>query len=195
MEGRFRGPRLTEQRSWGAGGLIHKLETPSRGETVSINMLSSFLMATALIGVPQKFVYKSNPRRLYQLQDLSRVEIGIGKGKVKAWVMDTDSKRQEGMMFLKPGDVQPNDAMIFVFPDSAERSFWMHNTLQPLDIAYISQAKKIVRATTMKALDESGTPSNGAAMYVVEMPAGAFKRLGVKAGQSVKIPPTVKAAD
>lgn len=151
----------------------------------------SVLIAIAV--TQQGFEYKTNPRRLYQLKDLQRVEITLGKNKLKAWVMDTDSKRQEGMMFLKRTEVQANDAMLFVFPDAADRSFWMHNTLTPLDIAYISSGKKIVSTAQMKPLDETGTPSKGAAQFVVEMPQGAFKRLGIKAGQPFTMPKSIVA--
>lgn len=143
--------------------------------------------------VPQKQDPSHNPSRIYQLKELETTVVTIGKHKLKAWVMDTDSKRTEGMMFLQTKELKPDAAMLFVFPDEQERSFWMQNTYVPLDIAYIAKSGKIVSAKSMKPLDESGVPSDGAAMYVLEMQQGSFKRLGIKAGMRAIIDPKVKS--
>lgn len=134
-----------------------------------------------------------NPSRLYQLSELETTVVTIGKHKLKAWIMDTDSKRAEGMMFLQTKELKPDSAMLFVFPDEEERSFWMQNTYVALDIAYIAKSGKIVSTKPMKALDETGVPSDGPAMYALEMQQGAFKRLGIKAGMKAIIDPKVKS--
>ncbi len=139
--------------------------------------------------------YPKNPHRTHQLKDLERIEVEIGPNKLKTWLMNSDAKRMEGMMWLTNKEVKPDDAMLFVFKDEDYLSFWMRNTLIPLDIAYINKRKQIVRATSMKALDETGVPSNYPAMYALEMKEGAFKRLGIREGMTVKMPASVKAID
>ncbi len=124
----------------------------------------------------------TNPSRINQLYDLKTTTITIGPHKFKAWIMDDNSKRTEGMMFLTNAEFKDNETMLFVFPDEVERSFWMHNTLVDLDIAYIKKDGTLVSVHTMKALDETGVPSKGAAMYALEARAGLFKRLGIRAG-------------
>ncbi|HZH97467.1 MAG TPA: DUF192 domain-containing protein [Fimbriimonadaceae bacterium] len=136
-----------------------------------------------------------NPNRVYQLSELKTTTLSLGKHSIKAWIMDDNSKRMEGMMFLKDRDVKIEQGMLFVFPDEDERSFWMHNTLIPLDIAYIAKSGRIVSTARLRALDETGVPSNGAAMYVLEMKAGAFAKFGVKKGMQVGIPKDIRAAD
>lgn len=154
--------------------------------------IATLLFAT--ISLAQRGAHaQDNPLRVYQLRELQRATITIGKNKLKTWVMDTPSKQAEGMMFLKDADVAKDDAMIFVFPDSRERSFWMRNTLISLDIAYVNEKKVIISTSTMKARDETGVPSKGSAMYAIEMKHGAFQRLGIKKGQTVGIPKDVKA--
>lgn len=142
---------------------------------------------------PQKKDPSHNPSRIYQLKELETTVVTIGKHKLTAWVMDTDSKRTEGMMFLQKNELKADAAMLFVFPDELDRSFWMRNTYVPLDIAYIAANGRIVSAKAMKALDETGVPSDGPAMYVLEMQQGAFKRLGIKAGMKAIIDPKVKS--
>lgn len=138
-------------------------------------------------------VQGKNPKRIYQLSELKRTTIAVAGKKVQVWIMDTPSKRNEGMMFLKDGDVKPNEGMLFVFSYSQPLSFWMQNTLIPLDIAYIDAKGKILNTEQMKALDVTGVPSKGEALYALEMKKGAFKRLGIKAGAKAVIPRSVKA--
>ena len=78
--------------------------------------------------------------------------------------------------------------MLFVFPDEAPRSFWMRNTLIPLDIVYLDAAGKVVSISRMKPLDETGVPSLGPAKYAIEMNKGAAARSGVKVGDVLTIP-------
>lgn len=136
-----------------------------------------------------------NPNRTYQLKDLVTTELKIGEHKFTAWVMDTDAKRAEGMMHLKNEDFRDDQAMIFVFPQARELSFWMRNTLVDLDIAYLDKNKKIIRTGTMKALDETGFPSAGAAQYAVEFRAGLLKKKAIGKGMTVEFPDTVVARD
>ncbi|MBS1705651.1 MAG: DUF192 domain-containing protein [Armatimonadetes bacterium] len=139
--------------------------------------------------------HRNIKERVYQLDELEVVEIKIGANKFKAWVMDTAAKREEGMMFVENADFKDEECMIFVFKQAQELSFWMHNTLVDLDIAYVGADKKIVRAVTMKALDETGVPSYGKSQYAIEFRGGLFKKLGIAKGMAVTIPNTVKAKD
>jgi uncharacterized protein len=137
-----------------------------------------------------------NPNRTFQLTDLEVVEVKIDGHPFRLWLMDTFAKRQEGMMFLQNSDFKDDQGMIFVFPDSARRNFWMKNTLVPLDIAYINSNKTILNVLTMKALDiDTPYESRGAAMYVIEVRAGIFGKLGIGANDKVEIPATVVSKD
>jgi uncharacterized membrane protein (UPF0127 family) len=129
-------------------------------------------------------------------KDLEVVEVTMGEHKFKMWVMDTDSKRMEGMMFLENKDFKDDEGMLFVFPGTATRNFWMKNTLVPLDIAYISREKKVLNTYTMAALDTTTPyPSKGGAMYVIEVRAGLFEKLKIGKGTVCTFPATVKAKD
>ena len=138
-----------------------------------------------------------NARRTHQLKDLQKEEIKLGANlehKLKIWVMDTELKRQEGMMFLELQDVSEKQGMIFVFRREYPLSFWMQNTLIALDIAYLDEDGVIVKIYTMKPLDTVTDYSSGKyAKYALEVRAGLFKKLKVEVGQKVEIPDTVKA--
>jgi len=136
----------------------------------------------------------TNDARIHQLYDLKVVKVTIGGHTFKSWVMDDDSSRSEGMMFLEDKDVKADQGMLFAFPDEIERSFWMKNTYIDLDIAYIAKNGKVVSVKTMKAHDEAGVPSEGAAMYALEVKAGTFKRAGIRKGMTATISPPVKGS-
>jgi len=100
-------------------------------------------------------------------------------------IADDDAKRTQGLMYR---DSMPeNHAMLFIFPDEEERSFWMKNTIMPLDIIYVNAKKNII--TTQKnavPYSEDSIPSNGPAQYVVEVNAGFCDRHSIKPGDHIE---------
>ena len=153
-------------------------------------MKARALLITTLLAAT---VCAQNPDRIYQLKDLKTATITAGPRKIKVWIMNTPTKRNEGMMFLKDKDVRMDQGMLFVFASPQPLGFWMRNTLIPLDIAYADKTGKILNTAQMKALDESNVPSKGASLYALEMKKGAFRRLGIKAGMKLGIPKTIRA--
>ncbi len=139
--------------------------------------------------------YRDNPKRLYQLGELSVTKIKIGSHKFDSWVMDTDMKRAEGMMFLENKDFLDTDSMTFVYNEPFVMNFWMRNTLVDLDIAFVDKKFSIVRVTTMKKLDESQVSSNKSALYAIEFRAGLLKKKGITAGMRVEFSDDIKSQD
>ena len=127
--------------------------------------------------------------RTFALSSLQKVPLKIGKHTLHVWVMDTDAKREEGMMFLKDKQVKPDEGMLFVFPYAAPLSFWMKNTLIPLDVAYLGADKRIINIAQMKALDETPIPSEAPAQYALEVKRGTLERWAVPDGALVVFPP------
>ncbi len=77
----------------------------------------------------------------------------------------------QGLMFRQ--EMAADQGMLFVMPDERPQSFWMKNTLIPLDIIYANAQKEIVsikRNTT--PLSETPVPSDVPAAYVLEVNAG-----------------------
>jgi uncharacterized membrane protein (UPF0127 family) len=149
-----------------------------------------FLLATAPIAYSQR---TDSLQRQFHLKDLRQVTVFANGHKFHVWVMNTREKEAEGMMWLVDGDVHADEGMIFVFPDSKPRAFWMHNTLIPLDIVYISEKRKVVSVAAGKAQDDTSLPSAGPAMYVVELKRGAARKAGIKPGTVFTIPGDLKA--
>ena len=86
-------------------------------------------------------------------------------------IADDDYKTQTGLMYRHSMD--ENQSMLFIFPDSQTRSFYMKNTEFPLDIIYFNSDKEIVSIRkNAKPYDETSLPSEVPSQYVLEVNAG-----------------------
>jgi len=101
-------------------------------------------------------------------------------------VAATSEQQERGLMFVKslPGD----RGMIFPYNPPQDVSFWMKNTLIPLDIIFIRSDGTIVRITHAKALDESPLPSGEPVAVVLEIRGGRAAELGIKEGDVASWP-------
>jgi uncharacterized membrane protein (UPF0127 family) len=131
---------------------------------------------------------KPSVRRQHPLASLEKKKIAIGNKRIDVYIADSQSKTTEGLMFISDDELADDEGMIFIFEKPAPLSFWMRNTLIPLDIAYLDESGKILNIRTMQPLDEETKhPSAGPAKYAVEMKAGWFERNGIQAGERVDL--------
>lgn len=101
-------------------------------------------------------------------------------------VAATHDARTRGLMWRT--SLAPGTGMLFVFDDDRELTFWMRNTLIPLDMIFVQKDLKIagiVENAVPQTLESRGPgrPS----MYVVEVPGGWAAQVGLKAGLPVKL--------
>lgn len=96
-------------------------------------------------------------------------------------VVDTPEGRAQGLMFRT--SLSPDAGMLFDFKESREVSFWMQNTLIPLDMLFIRQDGTIANIhVNARPLDPTSIPSDGPVQFVLEIPGGRSVELGIKAG-------------
>jgi uncharacterized membrane protein (UPF0127 family) len=104
-------------------------------------------------------------------------------------IADTREKQSLGLMFRD--SMEADKGMLFIFPKEAPRSFWMKNTRIPLDIMYFDKELKMVSISAdtppCKVTRCPSYPSNAPAMYVLELNAGAAKKLGVGVGEKLTL--------
>ena len=119
---------------------------------------------------------------------LETTRVQIAGVSVVAEIADDNMERAIGLM--NHTSLEENAGMLFVWSDEKTRSFWMKNTLIPLDIIFIDENKTIADITTMqpcKSLFCDSYRSKAPARYVLEVNAGFAEKHDVKIGDKVKI--------
>jgi len=103
--------------------------------------------------------------------------------------------REHGLMDRT--SMPADHGMLFVFPSSAVQTFWMKDTLIPLDMLFLDAHHRIVtvqaNAQPCKADPCEIYPSTQPARYVLELNGGVAAKLGVRDGDVAKfinVPPT-----
>jgi len=99
-------------------------------------------------------------------------------------VAATSQEQGRGLMFRT--EVGPNEGMIFPFPQPRRASFWMKNTLVPLDMLFI-RADGTIESIAANTIPHSLDPvsSAGPVAAVLELRGGRAAELGIKAGDRV----------
>jgi uncharacterized membrane protein (UPF0127 family) len=103
--------------------------------------------------------------------------------RIRAEVARTNQQRQRGLMGRL--DVGGDAGMVFVWPESNYRRFWMKDTPSPLSLAYIDEDGRIEQIADLEPFDLNDTPSSEPARFVLEMPRGWFGANGVKPGDRI----------
>ena len=102
-------------------------------------------------------------------------------------VADNDANRAQGLMYRR--SLAADRGMLFDFGSEQPVAMWMQNTYVPLDMAFI-------RADgTVHRVEENTTPLSTRSIeagvnvrYVLEVPAGTAKRIGMTRGSKVSHP-------
>ena len=106
-----------------------------------------------------------------------------------AEIADTPEKQATGLMFRT--QIKDDYAMLFVFAEEETRSFWMKNTLIPLDIIYLNDARQIVDMhCSVPPCRSDPCPSYTSALparFVVELRSGTAKKLKLEIGDKIFI--------
>jgi uncharacterized membrane protein (UPF0127 family) len=98
-------------------------------------------------------------------------------------VAATPEQQERGLMFRHT--LAGDRGMIFPYDPPQDVSFWMKNTLIPLDIVFIRSDGTIVRITHAKALDLTPLPSGEPIAAVLEIRGGRAAELGIGEGDVV----------
>jgi uncharacterized membrane protein (UPF0127 family) len=114
-------------------------------------------------------------------QPAVRFETSNGPWIVRVEVARTEEQRARGLMFRR--ELDRDRGMVFVFDETAEHPFWMHNTLIPLDMIFLGDDRRVVGVVANAAPQTQtqrtvGKPSR----YVVEVSGGEAASHGVGPG-------------
>ncbi len=98
----------------------------------------------------------------------------------------TPQEKQKGLMFRT--SLEENRGMIFIFENEQERSFWMKNTLIPLDMIFIDENNKITSIQTTQPCHQDPCQTYQAqAKYIIELNAGMTEKIGLKVEDEIEL--------
>src|SRR5438552_2454239 len=113
------------------------------------------------------------------------IQGAAGAVEVSLEVAATPAERERGLMYRS--SLAEGRGMLFVFDQDGNHTFWMRNTLIPLDMLFIARDGMVVgihaNATPLSTANIAvGRPSR----YVLEVPGGWAARHGIAAGAQVE---------
>ena len=103
-------------------------------------------------------------------------------------VADTPQERGQGLMWVT--EMAPDAGMLFVYDAPSQVSFWMKNTLIPLDMIF-TDARGVVRRVHANAIPGDLRPIRGGSsdiLTVLEINGGLAAELGIEAGAQLRHP-------
>jgi YVTN family beta-propeller protein len=170
----------------------------TRGNDVSIiNTTSSKVTATISAGGagPNQMVARKPDIEIVRTGDNNINSSVIARVFVE--VPDDREEFARGLMFRK--HLPWNAGMLFAYSDEETRSFWMKNTLIPLDMMFVDSSSRIVdikeNVPPCEQDECPSYPSKEPAQYVLEVNAGFVQDKGVKIGDQLATFNEFKADD
>ncbi len=133
-----------------------------------------------------------------RLADRPTTDMSIKAQRFRLWLADNLDDQNAGLMHVTSDQMAPlpnglERGMLFVFDRPVRGSFWMKNTIIPLDIAYIATDGIVVAMYTMIPLDTRSNAYPPGALYrfAIEVLANRLSGLGLKVGDRLDIPPAI----
>ena len=110
-----------------------------------------------------------------------------GQAHFSVEVADTADSRAQGLMFRE--HMASSAGMLFVYESPRAASFWMQNTLIPLDMIFADSTGTVTRIHA-NAIPHDKTPIDGGdgVAVVLEINGGMAAKLGITEGSEMRHP-------
>jgi uncharacterized membrane protein (UPF0127 family) len=126
-----------------------------------------------------------------KLEDFGTRDVTLPGGQViHAEIASTQPQVERGLMFRTT--LAPDRGMLFLFPKEDSYTFWMFQTLIPLDMIWMDSNRRIVEMSTNTPpckTEAAQCPSYGGhepALFVLELNAGSAARFHLKTGDVIR---------
>ena len=118
-------------------------------------------------------------------EDTASIRGAFGTARFDIAVADTNQERAKGLMFVE--QMATMQGMLFVYERPQRVSFWMRNTLIPLDMIFVDANGVIANIHSMaQPLDETPIFGGTDIQYVLEINGGLSDRLGLQVGDEMQ---------
>ncbi|MFZ5608769.1 MAG: DUF192 domain-containing protein [Pseudomonadota bacterium] len=152
--------------------------------------LASVLFGLALL-IPSWAMAQDGPQSLPTLPLVVETAAGA-RHDFTVEVADDPEERRIGLM-NRP-ELADDHGMLFLFEHPQNLSFWMRNTLIPLDLLFIQSDGRIANIARGEPLSLAPIPSKGRALAVLELKGGRAAALGIAPGDFVRLDALVTQA-
>lgn len=150
------------------------------------NFLTPFVFAVSCLLVAACGPKEDSGSAQAAVTDFTPLKV-LSHGKVhhfKVETADDSDSRAKGLMHRK--SLADDRGMIFIFDGLVRASFWMKNTLIPLDILFIKDGGEIESiAAQTKPMSLDSIRSHGQVIAVLEIRGGLAAELGIQPGDRV----------
>jgi len=111
-----------------------------------------------------------------------------GQARFRVEIADDAAERNRGLMYRE--EMAPGAGMLFVYPTPQPAvSFWMRNTLIPLDMLFFDESGRLVSLhENARPQDDTPIPGGSGIRFVLEVNGGIAGGLGVSEGTELRHP-------
>jgi uncharacterized membrane protein (UPF0127 family) len=110
-----------------------------------------------------------------------------GSARFTVEIADRPDLQAKGLMFREK--MSQSAGMLFVFPRPKHASFWMKNTLIPLDMIFLDQTGRVTRVhPDAVPQDETAIDGGEGVALVLEINGGLAERMGIAEGSLLRSP-------
>ena len=142
-------------------------------------------MRTAAIGIALCLV--AGPVAAVCADDTVTVSGDWGQASFTVDIADDAAERAQGLMFVE--DMPTLAGMLFIYERPQNVSFWMKNTLIPLDMLFANPQGEVMRVHANAVPgDLTPIPGGNDIQMVLEINGGLSRRLGISAGDVMQHP-------
>jgi len=119
--------------------------------------------------------------------------LSLGENILEIELASTSGQWYKGLMHRK--SLGENEGMLFVYPDSKKRTFWMKDTYIPLSIGFFDAKRRLMEIArldpprSVMQINLPETVSQHPARYVLEVRQGWFKDHEVALGSVFELQP------
>ena len=111
----------------------------------------------------------------------------FGQARFRVEVADDTAERATGLM-NRPS-MPAGEGMLFVYESPGPVSFWMRNTLIPLDMIFMDETGTVTRVhENARPLDETAIDGGDGVLTVLEINGGLARQIGIAEGSVLRHP-------
>ncbi|MDB2414845.1 DUF192 domain-containing protein [Rickettsiales bacterium] len=136
-----------------------------------------FYIVTLIIIITPFFVYANNQQITIETKKGQKILFDVE-------IANNPESRQKGLMWREK--MEPQNGMLFIFPENKIVNMWMKNTYLPLDMLFINEHGKIIHIHhNAEPLSTKNISFPKPARALLEINAGLSKKINIEVGDIV----------